>query len=169
MMFFKKAHNQGKTDKKKLFLKKRGKCSRSSETPPCGANHFYAIKLSKDSWIHAKYMEYNFLGHFDSARVSSFLWLFCLNANDQSYKVTLACLNKKLTSETKKGSAWSSFSSNESVVTDLFNGVVILSSFNSWSTMVLDQNRRENQNIHDISSSAKRIKVRKLEIATLLN
>ena len=83
--------------------------------------------------------------------------------------MTLACLNKKLTSEKKKGSAWSSFSSNESVVTDLFNGVVILSSFNSWSTMVLDQNRRENQNIHDISSSAKRIKVRKLEIATLLN
>ena len=115
-------------------------------------------------------MEYNFVGHFDSARVSSFLRLFCLNANDQSYKVTLACLNKKLTSETKKVlHAWSSFSSNESVVTDLFNGVVILSSFNSWSTMVLDQNRRENQNIHDISSSAKRIKVRKLEIATLLN
>ena len=161
MMFFKKAHNQGKTDKKKLFLKKRGKCSRSSETPPCGANHFYAIKLSKDSWIHAKYM--------DSARVSSFLWLFCLNANDQSYKVTLACLNKKLTSETKKGSAWSSFSSNESVVTDLFNGVFILSSFNSWSTMVLDHYRRECENLHDISSSTKQIKVRKLEIATVLN
>ena len=58
---------------------------------------------------------------------------------------------------------------NESVVTDLFNGVFILSLFNSWSTIVLDHYRREFENLHDISSSTKQIKVRKLEIATVLN
>ena len=43
MVFFKQAHNQGETDKKKPFLKKRGKCSGSSQTLPCGANDFYSI------------------------------------------------------------------------------------------------------------------------------